>query len=133
MMKELRMVLRLLLIGALLLARHIAAAEALEPLPSVVIIDSYHQGFAWSDEELRGLLARLQEVYPRIDPPIDHLDTKRFSSPPYMEFMKDELKRKYDGNPVDLVIALDNPALDMLLQNRSDLFPPRTNRVRRGE
>jgi hypothetical protein len=122
-MKELRTVLRLLVVGALLLNGYIATAEVLTPLPSVVIINSYHQGFAWSDEELRGLLARLREVYPGIDPPIEHLDTKRFSSPSYMEFMKNELRRKYDGSPVDLVIALDNPALDMLLRYRSELFP----------
>jgi two-component system cell cycle sensor histidine kinase/response regulator CckA len=122
-MKELRMVLRLLLIGALLLTRYIAAAEAPELMPSVIIISSYHQGFAWSDEELRGLLSRLREVYPGIDPPVEHLDTKRFSSPSYMAFMKDKLKRKYDASPVDLVVALDNPALDMLMRYRSELFP----------
>ena len=69
-MKELRNVLRFLVVGALLLSASIATAEALTPLPSVVIINSYHQGFAWSDEELRGILARLREIYPRIDPPI---------------------------------------------------------------
>ena len=122
-MKELRTVLRFLVVGALLLNPYISPAEVLTPLPSVVIINSYHQGFAWSDEELRGLLARLGEVYPGIDPPIEHLDTKRFSSPSYIQFMKDQLKRKYDGRQVDLVIALDNPALDMLLHYRSELFP----------
>jgi PAS domain S-box-containing protein len=122
-MKELRAALRLIAAAALLLTSHLATAEVLTPLPSVLIINSYHQGFAWSDEELRGLLARLREVYPGIDPPIEHLDTKRFSSPSYMEFMKDELKRKYDGSAVDLVIALDNPALGMLLPYRSELFP----------
>ncbi|MFI5368193.1 MAG: hypothetical protein ACHQ1F_04195, partial [Spirochaetia bacterium] len=100
MMRELRMILRFLAVGALLLNHSIATAEVLTPLSSVVIINSYHQGFAWSDEELRGLLARLREVYPGIDPPIEHLDTKRFSSPSYIQFMKDELKHKYDGRQV---------------------------------
>ena len=122
-MKKLRVVVRVLLVGALLLPPHIAAAEIRDPLPSVIIVNSYHQGFAWSDAELQGLLARLREVYPRMDPPIEHLDTKRFSSGPYMQLMKDELARKYDGYPLDLVIVLDNPALDLLSRYRLELFP----------
>jgi two-component system cell cycle sensor histidine kinase/response regulator CckA len=113
----------LLLAGALLLCGPGAHAQTRSRPPSVVIINSYHPGFLWSDQELQGLLSRLRETYPAIDPPVEFLDAKRFSSAVHIRMMKDYLVRKYAGSPVDLVVALDNPALDMLLQYRSELFP----------
>ncbi len=90
--------------------------------PSIVIIDSYHDGFVWSDDELRGLTARLKEVYPNADPSIEYMDAKRFSSLEREQQAAAFLMRKYAGFKADLVIALDNPALEMLLANARGLF-----------
>ncbi|MGO9410545.1 MAG: ATP-binding protein [Spirochaetia bacterium] len=92
-------------------------------LPSVVIIDSYHPGFVWSDDELRGLTARLKEAYPAIDPRVEFLDAKRFSSPELVDRARDFLENKYAGFKPSLVVALDNPALEMLLAHPARLFP----------
>ena len=37
--------------------------------------------------------------------------------------MKDDLARKYRGRKFDLVFILDNPALEMALRYRQELFP----------
>jgi two-component system, cell cycle sensor histidine kinase and response regulator CckA len=92
-------------------------------LPSVVVLDSYHEGFVWSDEELQGLTARLREAYPGIDPRVEYLDAKRFSDGEQLDMVRDYLARKYAGFKADLVVALDNPALEMLLANPGMLFP----------
>ena len=92
-------------------------------VPSIVILNSYHNGFVWSDEELRGLTARLKEAYPDADPRIEYLDAKRYSSEDRVDRVRDFLAQKYAGFKADLVIALDNPALELLLANEKTLFP----------
>jgi len=91
--------------------------------PSVVVLNSYHDGFVWSDEEQQGLTARLRETYPGLDPRIEYLDAKRFASQDRLDQVRDFLVRKYAGFKADLVVALDNPALEMLLANHEQLFP----------
>ncbi|MFZ5452537.1 MAG: PAS domain S-box protein [Thermodesulfobacteriota bacterium] len=88
----------------------------------MVILSSYHQGYDWSDKELAGLLDRLQQVYPTMDPPIEYLDAKRLPGPKQQERLKHYLIGKYRGRQVDLVIVLDNPALNLALGARQELF-----------
>jgi PAS domain S-box-containing protein len=98
-------------------------AAARGNLPFILILNSYHYEYAWSDHELAGLLARLHQEYPEIDPHIEYLDTKRFPAPEHRDRVRDHLAGKYRGKKIDLVIALDNAALDLALQNRRELFP----------
>lgn len=94
-----------------------------EYLPRVVILDSYHPGETWSDGELLGLLSTLQRQFPNLLPPVEYLDAKRFTGVEYLSLFKDYLVRKYQSRPIDLLIVLDNPALDLVLKYRSELFP----------
>lgn len=90
--------------------------------PHVVILSSYHQGYDWSDKELAGVLDRLRQDYPTMDPPIEYLDAKRFPGQKQQERVKHYLIGKYRGRKVDLVIVLDNPALNLALGARQELF-----------
>ncbi len=91
--------------------------------PSVLILDSYHPGYAWSDNELAGLMERLREGYPDIDPSIEFLDAKRFPSWEHLQTVRDFLQKKYVREKLDLILALDNSALDMLVSFAKSLFP----------
>ena len=91
--------------------------------PVVVILNAYHPGEVWTDNELAGLLPTLRRADPNLAPMIEYLDTKHFPDPDYLALLKDHLVRKYQGRRVDLLIALDNPALDLVLKYRQDLFP----------
>jgi PAS domain S-box-containing protein len=91
-------------------------------VPFVVILNSYHQGYDWSDAELAGVITRLREGYPSIEPSVEHLDTKRFPDPAYLLFLKDSLAAKYRGKKPDLLITIDNPAFDLALRYRQELF-----------
>jgi PAS domain S-box-containing protein len=99
----------------------LSAAE--KPPPQIIILNSYHTGFTWSDGEMAGVLQELRRVYPKIDPAIEYLDTKRFPMAEYLLKMKDYLASKYRGRKFDLVIALDNAALELALGHRQELFP----------
>jgi PAS domain S-box-containing protein len=117
--RHLRLLARLLLLGGLALSSRPAAAQT---APRLLILNSYHQGFAWSDAEQAGFLKRIQEAHPVIDVPIEYLDTKRYPAAGDLARMKAFLADKYRGKTFDLVVALDNPALEMLLRFRSELF-----------
>ncbi len=93
------------------------------PPPQVLILNSYHPGFTWSDEELTGVLQELRRRYPDLDPAIEYLDTKHFPSDEHLLQVKDYLARKYRGHKYDLVIVLDNPALQLALSKQPELFP----------
>ncbi|MFH1137425.1 MAG: histidine kinase dimerization/phosphoacceptor domain -containing protein [Pseudomonadota bacterium] len=99
------------------------SAHAAENFPQVLIINSYHQGEEWSDKEIEGLSAALKRIYPDLAPSIEHLDAKRFPGPSHAGLAKEYLKEKYRGRTMDLVLALDNPALDLLADFQAELFP----------
>jgi hypothetical protein len=46
--------------------------------PSVVILDSYRQGYEWSDGELAGLFGALRDRYSDLGPSIEYLDSHHF-------------------------------------------------------
>lgn len=98
-------------------------SAALAAEPHIVILNSYHPGYVWSDQETSGLLETVRAVYPTIDPPIEHLDSKRFTDEQHLIRFKEFLVSKYRGKKTDLVIALDNPAFDLILQYRHEIFP----------
>ncbi|MCB2187163.1 MAG: PAS domain S-box protein [Deltaproteobacteria bacterium] len=91
--------------------------------PQVVILNSYHQGEIWSADELAGILPTLQHHYPDLIPDIENLDAQRFPEREHQEMVADYLAEKYRGHQVDLVMVLDNPALELLLEHRRRLFP----------
>lgn len=98
-----------------------AAAE--KTTPKVLILDSYHQGEDWSDNEIQGIRIAFNEVYPFFIPSIEHMDTKRFPDPSHLIFIKNYLKNKYLGKQFDIIMTLDNSALNMMLQYGDELFP----------
>jgi PAS domain S-box-containing protein len=89
----------------------------------LVILNSYHPGESWADSELAGLLQTFRQVYPERLPAVEYLDAKRFPGRDHLVLLKEYLSRKYQGRKVDLVIALDNPALDLLRAYPAELFP----------
>ena len=47
------------------------------PVPRILLLHSYHQGFAWSDELTLGIREQLDEHYQNVDLDIQYLDEKR--------------------------------------------------------
>ncbi len=80
----------------------------------ILLINSYHAGYAWSDAEQSGVLSRLQEVHKNMDILVEYLDAKHRPDLKNLARMKDFLAVKYRSEHIDLIVALDNPALDML-------------------
>ena len=91
--------------------------------PHILILNSYHPGFEWSDAEQRGVLGRLRQEYTDDDPFVEYMDAKRHPGAEDRDRLTRFLASKYATERLDLVIALDNPALDLLVSHPSELFP----------
>ena len=99
------------------------AWPAERPPPSVLILNSYHQGYEWSDNEIEGVLEGLRSAYPEITPAIEHLDLKRFPAADHPARLRSYLSGKYRNHRIDLALILDNPALDIVLKHRDEILP----------
>ena len=96
-------------------------ARAEEPPPRVLIVNSYHPGYGWSDGEMHGLLNALNRRYPRLVPSIEFLDWRRFPQPEREPRLLESLEQKSGGQPFDVIITLDDPALNFVFKFRKDL------------
>jgi signal transduction histidine kinase len=89
---------------------------------NVLLINSYHNGYFWTDMLTEGIKEELKNE-PSINLYIEYLDSKRnpnFCFTP--EYLK-QLGQQYENIDFDVVILTDNDALDFYLLNRNqELF-----------
>lgn len=86
----------------------------------VLIINSYHRGFQWSDDVISGIEKSLYGT--KIDTTILYMDSKRISSPTYNQKLKDLYKLQLLNRKYDLVVAVDKFAYEFILENYDELF-----------
>ncbi|MBL6765484.1 MAG: hypothetical protein ISQ14_11055, partial [Verrucomicrobiae bacterium] len=70
--------------------------------PRIIIVNSYHHGFWWSDEETSGIISGLQERWPTLQPAIEYLDLKKFPNLENETNFVGYVARKYAGQTFDL-------------------------------
>lgn len=75
----------------------------------ILVINSYHRGYNWSDEIIRGIdsvLLKLQDT----DIFYEYLDTKRLNSHFYLNLLVRLFKLKYKDISFNLIIVSDDNA-----------------------
>ena len=90
--------------------------------PAVVVLNSYHPGYTWSDAEQEGILEMLHADFRVGRIAVEYLDSKNHNGKDYLETFRRLLAHKYLASPPQVVIAMDNAALDFALQHRKALF-----------
>ncbi|MBI5142653.1 MAG: PAS domain S-box protein [Nitrospirae bacterium] len=100
-----------------------ASTEPFKPSVEILILNSYHVGHAWSDNEIAGIIAMLQDSAPGVRYHVEYLDCKRHPKYEHFDLLKDLLKLKYGNRDIPVVMAADNPALKFAIEYRSQLFP----------
>src|SRR5437899_2046235 len=53
----------------------------------------------------------------------EYLETNRFPGENQLLLLRDYLRKKYAGIPIDIVVTMASPPLDFLLKYRGQLFP----------
>lgn len=95
-------------------------AAPVEENRRVLILNSYHSGMTFSDEEVRGVRAALPK---NVEFVVEYMDTKRISTPEYFKHLKDLYQFKYTDVHLDAVVTLDDDAFQFMLTYGADLFP----------
>jgi len=90
---------------------------------NVLILNSYHQGYKWTDDITRGIRSTLAEAYPEANVYIEFMDTKRHFSDWYLEKLFEIYEYRYRHVALDVIISSDDNAFNFLRQNRDELFP----------
>ncbi len=106
-------------VAAILLA--VCPAQALGAR-QILILNSYHPGYKWSDDALHALETRLHQFDPECVIRTEHLDTKRNLDPGYLESLPECLERKYSFLHPDLIVAADEPAFGLMLEHGERIF-----------
>lgn len=88
---------------------------------NVLLLNSYHQGFMWTDSLTSGIMDALRK-YPEINLYVKNLDAKKFDQAKF-ELERNYLREKYAGVVFSGVITTDNDALDFMFKYGEELFP----------
>lgn len=96
-----------------------------DPVPDkkVLILNSYHHGFLWTDTIVNAIKRDLTSNISDIEIFVEYMDAKRVNHDPLFKSFKNFLMNKYHNNIPDVIICSDDAALSFLLDNRASLFP----------
>ncbi len=93
-----------------------------EKMKKVLILNSYHRNYVWTDEVVDGITSELSRNIKNIEFYIEYMDTKRVNSDEYIESLLFLYKKKYENNQPDIIIATDDNALNFLLKYADEIF-----------
>lgn len=89
---------------------------------NVLVLNSYHPGFSWTDSILKGIRSVLKPKN-GIELFVEYMDTKRHDTEDYFQRLKALYEIKYMKKKIDVILSSDDHALDFLLKYRNELFP----------
>lgn len=90
---------------------------------SVLIINSYHEGFQWTDDLTSGVVSEIKKLNKSIEIYVERLDWKRFPDNDIVAQQLAHMRTKYAHTTFDVVITSDDAALRFAKENRDILFP----------
>ena len=88
----------------------------------VLILNSYHKGFKWTDEQVSAVEEVLSDGIKNLDLFVDYMDTKRIYSEKYLEHLLDIYRLKYKNFHLDAIITTDDNALRFVLKYHKEIF-----------
>ncbi|MBB6215933.1 diguanylate cyclase (GGDEF)-like protein/PAS domain S-box-containing protein [Anaerosolibacter carboniphilus] len=95
--------------------------QAIDESKTVLLINSYHKGYMWTDSITEAITKRFQEEA-EINLLIEYIDWKNYPQPQNLHNFYDRMNYKYANKEIDLIIASDDAALNFTLDNREKLF-----------
>ncbi|MCP4115514.1 MAG: PAS domain S-box protein [Desulfobacteraceae bacterium] len=86
----------------------------------ILLLNSYHKGFTWTDEITRGVEETLLPMGVNLH--IEYMDTKRQFDTAYQSLLSDLLHLKHRNHRYDVIIASDNNAFNFLKEQGKTIF-----------
>lgn len=98
-----------------------SASPEIKKAKHILLINSYDQGFAWTDSLTRGISNELRK-YPNTVLHLEYLNSKQFGQSNF-DITKLFFTEKYRQVHLDGVLVTDNDALDFAVKYEKELFP----------
>jgi len=102
---------------------HVAAWAGQHPKARVLLLNSYHQGFRWTDDLTGAVISTLTAGVQQVEFHIEYMDTKRHANEAAKAAFRQLLTVKYREQQPDIVILSDDDALNFVEEFHQDLFP----------
>jgi two-component system cell cycle sensor histidine kinase/response regulator CckA len=100
----------------------ILASGSLAGNKRVLMLNSYHKGYKWTDHLVEGIEKTLAKEVEGLELYIEYMDTKRFYSDEYLQEYLRLLLLKYGKGALDAVISSDDNAFQFLLRHHDEIF-----------
>ena len=98
---------------------NIASASAED---NILVIHSHHQELSWTKQEKAGIDRGFAEVNRDSNVFHEFLDSKRHPRLEHQQEFVSYINKKYARIPIDLLMVVDNPSLNLVLQRRDRFF-----------
>ncbi len=89
----------------------------------VLYLNSYHNGYKWSDGLLEGVRTALNKSQFKVDLQIEYMDAKKFNYNAISDNLLALFKEKFKNETFDSIVISDNDALNFISKHRQELFP----------
>jgi PAS domain S-box-containing protein len=90
----------------------------------ILILNSYHKGFIWTDNFVNGVESTLKPEVNNIDLSIEYMDTKNMGyGEDYKQKLYELYQFKYHDHEFDAIISSDDDAFNFLNEYHDNLFP----------
>ncbi len=98
------------------------AADAFAGRPRVLLLNSYHQGYKWTDDITTAVADTMADDALAPSVYIEYLDAARMNSRQQNRILSQLLAAKYPRNYFSVIIAADNEALDFMRHEGEKIF-----------
>ena len=88
----------------------------------ILILNSYHKGYPWTDGIVKGIEETLTDSIENCDILIEYMDTKRINTDEYNEALFQLMKMKYSKINLDTIIVSDDNAFLFTVKYHTRLF-----------
>lgn len=109
------------LISLVLFCPYIAISEEYDK--NVLYINSYHDGYRWSDSILEGIRSELDASWYKIGLQVEYMDAKKFKNDSVTKELVRLYEEKFKSIQFNVVMVSDDDAFNFALQYRPQLFP----------
>lgn len=89
---------------------------------NILILNSYHKGFTWTDDQTDGIISALDSTKLTHNISTEYLDWKRYPTKESLEIFYERMKLKYQKERIDVIICTDDSAFSFATQYRKELF-----------
>lgn len=89
---------------------------------NILILNSYHQGYKWTDDQIKGIITSLDPLSDVTDFYIEYMGTKWNYDNQYFQQLIKLYKYKFKSIQFDLIFATDDDAFNFLKLYRDEIF-----------